>query len=243
MNSRNSIKDELKALESDLSSEIRFPDFEVPAGYFDGLAAAVLQRIKNSEMVSAQDELTELSPLLAGIPKSIPFSIPEGYFQSNLESIPGLKGDEDSVVLIEAGKNMPYQVPSGYFESFASSVLKKVKPQAKVIAMNPTRWMRVAAAAVIAGIITISGIVYFSGNQDIKVDNPQWVAKKLQNVSDRELDEFVKTSDVNQGNLATVKNKTVKTADVNRLLQDVPDNELDAFLEQMPTDDLEASLN
>jgi hypothetical protein len=138
---------------------------------------------------------------------------------------------------------MPYQVPSGYFESFTSSVLKKVKPQAKVIAMTPRRWMRVAAAAMIAGIITISGIVYFSGKQDIKVDNPQWVAKKLQNVSDKALDEFVKTSDINQATIATVKNKSIKTSDVNRLLQDVPDNELDAFLEQMPTDDLEASLN
>ncbi|MFL5771991.1 MAG: hypothetical protein ACJ75F_02460, partial [Flavisolibacter sp.] len=109
--------------------------------------------------------------------------------------------------------------------------------------MNPGRWMRVAAAAIIAGIITISGIVYFSGKQEIKVDNPQWVAKKLQNVSDRELDEFVKTSDVNQGTIATVKKKAVKTSEVNRLLKDVPDNELDAFLEQMPSEDLEASLN
>lgn len=243
MNSRSTIQDELKALESGLSSDISFPDFEVPAGYFDGLAAAVLQRIKSSETVSVQDELTELSPLLAGLSKTTPFSIPEGYFQANLESIPVFASDEKSVVLNEVGRNMPYQVPSGYFESFASSVLKKVKPQAKVIAMNPRRWMRVAAAAMIAGIITISGIVYFSGKQDIKVDNPQWVAKKLQNVSDKELDEFVKTSDVNQGTIATVKNKSVKTADVNRLLQDVPDNELDAFLEQMPTDDLEASLN
>ena len=137
MNSRNSIKDELKALESDLSSEIRFPDFEVPAGYFDGLAAAVLQRIKNSEMVSAQDELTELSPLLAGIPKSIPFSIPEGYFQSNLESIPGLKGDEDSVVLIEAGKNMKSSLPSKKYALLAFPNRSVVKTGPFTVALCP----------------------------------------------------------------------------------------------------------
>jgi len=243
MNTRVTIQDELKELGSQLPPDVSFPDFEVPSGYFDGLSQAVLARIKNSVTESVGEELTELSPLLASIPKTSVFSIPEGYFQSNIESIGVLVAEESSAIINLAGKDMPYVVPSGYFESFATSVLRKVRPQAKVVAMNPRRWMRVAVAAIFAGIITISGIVYFSGKQDIKVDNPQWVAKKLQNVSDRELDDFVKTSDVNQGTIATVKKKTVKTSDVNRLLKDVPDNELDAFLEQMPSEDLEASLN
>jgi hypothetical protein len=243
MNTRITIQDELKELGSHLPPNVSFPGLDVPLGYFDGLSQAILARIKNSDTVSVDQELTELSPLLASIPKTSVFSIPEGYFMRNLENIDVVVAEESSAIINSAGKDMPYVVPSGYFESFSTSVLRKVRPQAKVVAMNPGRWMRVAAAAIIAGIITISGIVYFSGKQEIKVDNPQWVAKKLQNVSDRELDEFVKTSDVNQGTIATVKKKAVKTSEVNRLLKDVPDNELDAFLEQMPSEDLEASLN
>ena len=242
MNSRITIQEELKALDSSLPGGIGFPAFSVPDGYFDGLSSAVMQKIRNKDMDSARDELAGLSPLLAGIPKTTPFSVPEGYFHSNMESLKAISSEAVPAVLQYAGKAMPYAVPSGYFQSFADTVLKKVKPQAKVISMTPRRWMRVAAAAMVAGIITISGIAYFSGKQEIKVDNPQWVAKKLKNVSDRELDEFVKNTDI-QGTLATVRNKPARNADVKTLLKDVPDNELDAFLNEVPSVDLEASLN
>lgn len=244
MNSRINIKDELKALESSLPADLEYPPFSVPEGYFEGLAALILTRIAQQESINAHDEIAQLSPLLAGISRTTPFTLPADYFKANLDALPVYSEEETSKVLDAVGKDMPYYVPSGYFEGIAESVMRDVKPQqGKVVNMNARNWMRMAAAAVVAGVITISGIIYFSGKQDIAVDNPQWVAKKLQNVSDRELEDFVKTTDVALVTIGPLKFKTNRTGDVKKLLQDVSDNELDAFLQQLPSDDGDFVLN
>jgi hypothetical protein len=41
----------------------------------------------------------------------------------------------------------------------------------------------------------------------------------------------------------TAQNKSVKTAEVKKLLQDVSDNELDAFLNQVPVAEEELAIN
>lgn len=52
--------------------------FDVPEGYFESFADRMLGLVKTENEVDA--ELKELSPFLAGIPKSNPFSVPENYF-------------------------------------------------------------------------------------------------------------------------------------------------------------------
>ena len=74
MRSQTNIKDELKSLESGLPVTDN-PAFSVPEGYFEGLASSVLAKVKASE-ASVQKELAEISPLLAGIPKVTPYSVP-----------------------------------------------------------------------------------------------------------------------------------------------------------------------
>jgi hypothetical protein len=54
----------------------------IPAGYFDGLPQSIMQRIKAEEPLSALAELTSLSPFLAEIPKQVPFTVPDGYFDT-----------------------------------------------------------------------------------------------------------------------------------------------------------------
>jgi hypothetical protein len=54
----------------------------IPAGYFDGLSQTIMQRIKAEEATTPQAELASLSPFLAAIPKQVPFTMPEGYFES-----------------------------------------------------------------------------------------------------------------------------------------------------------------
>jgi hypothetical protein len=194
--------------------------------------------------LSAVDEMEMLSPLLAGLSRQTPFSLPEGYFDSNLHALPAFSASEElPAVLAKAGRSMPYEVPAGYFDTLTADILVKVRPSAKVVPMFARKWMRIAVAAVVAGIIMFSGISYFTAGKDIAVDNPQWVAKKLKNVSDSELDEFVKTTDAIPSGVAAVKTTAIRTGDVKKLLQDVPDNELDAFLSEVPSDDMESSLN
>ncbi|NCT92801.1 MAG: hypothetical protein GXC72_00120 [Chitinophagaceae bacterium] len=50
----------------------------VPADYFAQLPAAVWQAIRSS---AVSTELESVAPLLSGIPRQMPYSVPSGYFQ------------------------------------------------------------------------------------------------------------------------------------------------------------------
>lgn len=60
--------------------------FDVPEGYFEGFAERMLGLVKTENEIYA--ELKELSPFLASIPKSNPFSVPENYFNELKLGIP-----------------------------------------------------------------------------------------------------------------------------------------------------------
>jgi hypothetical protein len=244
MNTRNTILEELKALDSGLANFPNSLPYSVPEGYFNSLAENILRRVKAQDLL-ASDEIAELSPLLSGLSRKMPFEVPQDYFQNSMDDLAIIGSeDEESAVLSLIEKEMPYKVPYGYFESLPESILNRVVPRkGKVVSMAKRGWMRVAAAAMVAGIITISGIFYFNRSKDIPVDNPQWVASKLKTVSDKELEEFVKTTDVNSTGVVTAKKSASKTTQNKRLLQDISDKDLDAFLDQVPSDDEALALN
>jgi hypothetical protein len=242
MNTRKHIQDELNGLNSSLPADSNTFIYSVPEGYFDNLASAVLAKIKGEHPVTASEEISELSPLLAGLSKAMPFSIPDNYFQ-DLSAITDEK--EESAVLSYIGKTMPYEVPFDYFDNLSGEVLGKLNPStAKVIPMYRKKWMKMAVAAAIVGIIAISGFFYFNKKGSISVSNPQWVATNIKNVSNTAIEEFIKTTDVTltSTNTTTAQTKP-KTADIKKLLQDVPDTELESFLDQVPTDDDDLVIN
>ncbi len=243
MNSRLEIQDELKLLQSSLpANEVNMP-YAVPDGYFDALPKALLLKVKTETIISAQEEIDLASPLLSGISRKSPYSVPENYFETSISALPAFTTEDQLTVLKNINKGMPYSVPSGYFEHLPAQLLRHLQPKAKVVSMRVHNWSRLMAVAVVAALISVTGILYFSPRQEMAIDNPQWVAKKLKNISDRELEEFVKTTDVNQQSTATAKTSAKRLSDVKKLLQDVPDTELNAFLEQVPSDDDEPSLN
>jgi hypothetical protein len=241
MSSRNHIQDELNGLQSNLPSDPGGAPYSVPAGYFEGLAASVLAKVRNSE---AAEETAALSPLLAGISRQMPYSVPESFFQANIEHLPALvSGDQESLVLSFVEKEMPYSMPQGYFDALPEQVLEKVADRrAKLVPITRRKWMRLAVAAMIAGIIAVSGFLYFNRSGQMSVDNPQWVAKNLKGISSKGIEEFVKTAPVTSTSTATAQNKPARTADVKEMLQDVSDKELDAFLDQVPTENDEEDL-
>src|SRR5206468_8946549 len=105
----------------------------------------------------------DLSPLLAGIPREMPYSVPAGYFSRTLEDLPALTGEEHaSSILASIRKTMPYEVPSGYFEQLPGKILALLsRQQARVVPILSRKWMRMAVAAMVGGIICISGYTYF----------------------------------------------------------------------------------
>ena len=149
--------------------------YQVPQGYFEGLAAAILQRIK-TESLDAQQEVETLSPLLAGLSKKMPFSVPEGYFSELSGNVVGgvkaidFVNEELEVIsplMRELKAKNVTKCPQGYFENLAGNVLDKVRERkpAKVVSMNAgRRLMRYAVAAVIAGALAIGGWFYLANS-------------------------------------------------------------------------------
>jgi|GEM_PF-859708 len=253
MSSQKHIQDELRSLGSDLPTSNNHP-FSVPEGYFDGLAANILAKVKGNEN-SAQAELAELSPLLAGIPKQTPYSVPTSYFEENLVGGITVLKEEESLVLKTIGKLLPYQVPTGYFDALPEQLLTKVAmPKAKVVPLFSRTWMRVATAAVIGGALFFGGYQLLSSNnsevaapptakvpdttnQQIAANNPLPIEKEIKQVSTKDLEEFIATVEVNA---PKAKNKSAKdpgSKDVKELLKDVSVKEMESFLSSLPTDD------
>jgi hypothetical protein len=236
--SQKNIQDELRGLGISLP-EAEMP-YSVPEGYFDGLADAILTRIKSSSL-SVKEELESLSPLLSGISKEMPFTIPENYFTSVTEDIPVLiHDDESSAILKYIDRSNPYEVPDGYFENFPTRILEKATGRtskgAKVIPMMRRKWSRLAVAASIA-VLAVSGIFYFNSSSNGSKDPIAQIKK----ASNQDLFEFLNTTDANLSNSATAN--LSNTEDAKHLLKDVPDNELNSFLNMEGADDLSSSVN
>ena len=233
MNTGKNIQDELNELNSGLNSDSNNP-YSVPEGYFDGLAASVLAKIKGETSVPAMEELVQLSPLLAGIPKKMPYEVPEDYFQSNIEGLTAFTSDsEESLVLSFIEKDMPYEVPTGYFANVPEQVLEKISARgAKVVPIGRRKWIRLAVAAAFTGIMAVSGIFYFNnrGNNGTTGDPVTAVEK----ATTEELNDFINTTAVTDDKSQVTVNNNPKTE---KIFADVSDKELNDFLDQMPADD------
>lgn len=251
MSDRNNIQDELKGMESNLPVDGGPAPFSVPDGYFDGLAATILAKAKAQD-ADAAEELAVLSPLLASVPRTMPYNLPEGYFEENLSALPFFSEEKESPVLNSVGKALPYTVPQGYFENLPRQILEKLpKREGKVVPLFARNWMRAAVAAVVGGFIFISGYRYFNNKGDAQtaleqpVDttknwtakNDQAVMQDLKNVSPKELDEFMSTMPLKPAETRESSSVSVNKGEVKKLLKDVSAKEIENFLEQLPSVD------
>lgn len=136
MAQNNNILQELRELESSLANMAVQNTYSVPEGYFEGLVAQVLNRIKAMEATTAMEELHLLSPAVSALPKQIPYTVPVGYFEALPENTMqlireiGLSAKEEtanlSSLLGGLDKQMPYTVPQGYFNGIDERMLKAV---------------------------------------------------------------------------------------------------------------------
>lgn len=217
--------------------------YQVPQGYFEGLAAMVLNRIK-TELLNAEDEISTLSPLLGGLSRKMPFEVPQGYFNElsgnvadGVKAIDFVKEELESVSPLLKGlrtKNV-YEVPEGYFANLAENVLDKVNERkpAKAVSMG-RRFMKYAAAAVITGALAVGGWFYFSNNTIKETQTIAGVEKISDDakVSEKEMTEFLENEA-----MPTVMNTAAVTEDaemdetaVKEMLADVSEDEMQKFL-------------
>ncbi len=220
--------------------------YQAPQGYFDSLAGNIMNRIKAQETNSAKEELELLSPLLGQIGKKNPFSSPEGYFNDFSGNIvAGVKAidfvneelENLSPVMLGLKDKQVYEVPLGYFDTTTAVILAKAKQQqpAKVISIGfGKRIMQYAAAAVVIGIIAISGYVISNkpGNiaGPVASTNQGLDSAVVAKIPDQEMESFLNT---NTSSLADISDdNTVSDNDIKDLLADISDEELQQYLEQ-----------
>jgi hypothetical protein len=85
--------EELGYLSPILSNMPKQLPYTVPAGYFEGLEEKLMQTVRDSSDYlhkesfgqTATEELVTLSPLLSGLKKEMPYSVPQGYFENLVE--------------------------------------------------------------------------------------------------------------------------------------------------------------
>ena len=240
MTNRNTILNELKDLESFLGNYSPQNIYIVPNGYFERLPTQILNRINALEATNTKDELKYLSPLLSNISKEMPYAVPAGFFQSLSEDVlKKISEHEDyqtseeeieslSPLLSSLKNKNPYSIPAGYFERLETGAEKK---ETKVISITRRRGYRLAVAAVVIGIVAISGLAIFRSKQVDPNKNPQaWIEKNVdKKVSKDKIDEFVKLAEDGSTNVAYEKDD-VKHAEIKELMKDVPEKEIEAFL-------------
>jgi hypothetical protein len=126
MENRNTIQNELREISPVVAQIGTKTPYEVPAGYFEGLAAQVLARVKE-----------EGSPVLPQ-QKINPYDVPQGYFDNfaanMLKRVKALEADTAkeelealSPLLSGLSKKSPYSTPDGYFDSLTEHAVAGAK--------------------------------------------------------------------------------------------------------------------
>jgi len=249
MTTRDNILHELNELKSSLASLNPGNVYSVPAGYFDGLADQVLSRIKSLETADPKEELLILSEMLGHLPKQMPYAVPAGYFEGLAErALESVQKSNDyqtaneelaslSPLLSGLKKEMPYEVPAGYFEGITKDITEKSKPETKVVSLGSRSWFRYAAAAVVTGVIILGSFMIFNNEKiDPASDSHAWVKKSIKKVSTDKLEEFI---ELVEDEKSVASNSTVKQEEIKELIKDIPDSEIQNFLNE--TDILDGS--
>lgn len=114
------ILNELQSISPEVARINRQLPYQAPAGYFETLAAQVMQRIR------AEEEA--LPPVLQAVADN-PFTVPDGYFEGlAAQLLQRVREKEEPVspILQQAGAN-PYTVPDGYFDQLPGVLLMRIK--------------------------------------------------------------------------------------------------------------------
>lgn len=250
MTQKDYILQELSELNSTLANVTVQNVYTVPVGYFDGLATQMLNRIKAMEATNSVEELGYLSPILSGVSKQMPYTVPVDYFngledrmllavlESNqtakeeLETLsPLLSGLKKQMSALPGHSDGPYSIPQGYFDSLTENlVAEEKKPATKVISLISRKWFRYAAAAVVIGIVAMTGFLFLGkGEKEPGGKALSKFTRDIKKMDNNQKDNLIDFIDAGMSGDETAQ---VKSDEVKNLLQGISDEELKDFQEQ-----------
>lgn len=247
MAQNNNILQELSELNSSLANVASQNVYTVPNGYFDGLVSQVLNRIRAMEATAAEDEIGFLSPTLNNVSRQMPFAVPAGYFEGLAEqALQSVRESSDyqtakeeieslSPLLSGLKKQIPYSVPEGYFEKLSAVPVEK---EVKVVSITHRKWLKYAVAAVVTGIVVLSGFLFLGNKKESSDRIIAQVKKDVMKMDETQKDNLIDFIDAGMNGKETAGiNTDDKSKEIKALLQDVSDEELKDFQEQ--TEDLQ----
>ncbi len=212
--------------------------YQVRAGYFDGLAEQIINRIRASEVATHVEELEILSPLLGNLNKPVPFILPEGYFNDFASDlVDGVQAvdfvnaelEEHSPMMMSARSKNVYDVPTDYFESLAENVSVKVSKSRNSTGLTRvmgTKAFRYAAAALIAGAVSLGALFLFEANQPGNLAAGSVTG--MEKISNEEMTSYLEMAPVNEE--TNLEPFDLQETNVKELLADVSDKELEDYL-------------
>lgn len=212
MQARTQILTELQEIAPFLGeNDCPLPPYRVPAGYFSDFAEILMIRVQleNSlDTKTAAEEISGLSPLLAGLARTQSYQVPQGFFES-----------------------LQTRIPEKVQVSTKRVVMKPVAANRRVLSM-PMRLVRYAAAAcIVAGI----GIATFTITHSPKITDP---ILGLATVSDQDMANYLDVHDVHWTPGVSSNTSTAgvdfNDDDIHDLLRGVPDIELEQYSATLP---------
>jgi len=70
------------------------------------------------------EELKNMDSPLAGLPRSMPYSVPDGYFAQFASALPDtIKNINEPEIVPAWGKAVPFGIPKGYFDNLTSDIV------------------------------------------------------------------------------------------------------------------------
>ena len=245
MSQKDNILQELNELKSNLGAIDSKKLYSVPVGYFDELASQVLNRIKAIEAATSKEELNYLSPTLNNFTRQLPFSVPQGYFEAlnenliqnviknNLAQTPKEELEKLSPLLSSLNKEMPFAVPKGYFEGLSSPTNPNKNKQAtKIFSITNRKWFRYAAAAVVIGIVTLTGFLLLGDEKEPGVKALAKLSRDIKKMDETQKDNLMDFVDAGMSGQETAQANPATNSEVKKLLQGISEEELTDFQEQ-----------
>jgi len=192
-----------------------------------------------------QEEIELISPAVADLSNTTPFTVPDGYFLYLSDRI--MKKVSQSIekeqiepkispLLQSLKKENPYTVPNEYFNQLEVKV--PVKTQKVVSMLMWKKWRRYAAAACIFGLI--AGVLYFNNGKDHVSD----VAAEKMTIENETLSvESIQTYLVEVDHLADVIDSETDVASGSNLMADMSPLLISEMLKEIPEKDISSYID
>ena len=264
--------EELRALSVVLAKMDKKLPFSVPEGYFDALSAGILENIR-SGLTDTEKETDIFLPGSFGeknpasIQKKNPYAVPENYFQEFSGKLmdrikrsadaatpaiqQGTHFDSVGEIAVGATKQGPHSA-SGQLQSAAkeqSLPTENVQGSpAKVVSLRAKqKWVRYAAAALVAGIIAGAGWIFLGSQDDhtgrksqstvtVSGNDPRTLSnispEDIGNLSVAEIGDYLETESPFLPDEAALAFAELSLSDLQGMLADIPDEALQRYLIQ-----------